>query len=221
MAIDSYAKLQTEILDTLNRTDLVADVTQYTPGTIEGVAIRGISKAERRVVRRLRTREFETSSSFSLVAGQETISIPTDYVSSKLFILNQSPVVVLASKDLTQLLGDEPTTATGAPNSFAAFGSNFYFRRIPDTARAVKLFYYAAPTPLSDANTSNILLTKYPDLLLYGALIEITAHLEDDGRIQVWKGLFDEGMKDIIDDNTANRWSGAPIRSSIDVRSIV
>lgn len=219
--IDTYAKLQSEILDTLNRTDLVADVTEYSPGTIEGSVIRSISKAERRIVRRLRTREFETSSSFSLVAGQETIAIPDDYISSKLFILTASPVTPLAPKDLTQLINDEPSTATGAPNAFAPFGTNFYFRKIPDTARAVKLFYYGAPTPLSASNTSNILLTKYPDLLLYGALIEATAHVEDDDRIQVWKGAFDEAVKDITDDNTLNRWSGAPIRSSIDVRLVI
>lgn len=219
--IDTYAKLQSEILDTLNRTDLVADITEYSPGTIEGSVIRNIAKAERRIVRRLRTREFETSSSFSLVAGQETIQIPDDYISSKLFILTASPVTPLAPKDLTQLINDEPSTATGAPNAFAPFGTNFYFRKIPDIARAVKLFYYGAPTPLSTSNTSNILLTKYPDLLLYGALIEATAHVEDDDRIQVWKGAFDEAIKDITDDNTLNRWSGAPIRSSIDVRLVV
>jgi len=221
MAIDSYAKLQSELSDTLNRTDLIADVTEFSGGTIEGAVQRGISKSERRCVRRLRTREFETSTAFSLSAGVETSQIPTDFASAKLFTLTSPVVSVLVGKDLTQLINDFPSTAAGTPNSFAPYGTNFYFRRVPDSAYTAKLFYYSIPTPLSGSNTSNVLLTKYPDLLFYGALLELTAHLEDDGRIQIWKGLFDEAVKDITDDNTANRWSGAPIRSSVDVRSIV
>lgn len=221
MAIDTYAKLQSEILDTLDRTDLVAQVTEYTPGTIEGAVQRGISKSERRIIRRLRTREFETSTTFATTGSLETISIPSDFIMAKSMVLQTNPNVVLAQKDMSQLIGDNPSSSVGQPNSYATFGTSFYFRPIPTTSQDIKLFYYAAPTALSDANTSNTLLTKYPDLLLYGALIEVTAHIQDDARIQLWKGAFDEAIKDITDDNTTNRWSGAPIRSSIDVRSIV
>ena len=80
MAVDTYAKLQSEILDTLNRTDLSAEVTEYSPGTIEGAVTRAISKAERRIVRRLRTREFETATSVSTVAGAETVALPVVFV---------------------------------------------------------------------------------------------------------------------------------------------
>jgi len=221
MAIDTYAKLQTEILDTIDRDDLVADVTDYTPGPIEGAVKRAISKAERRCVRRLKTKEFETSTSVSTVSGTETISLPSDYVMAKSFVLQTNPNVVLAQKDLSTLISDNPSTVGGSPSAYAAFGGSLYLRPIPSSVQVVKMFYYAAPTPLSDSNTSNLLLTKYPDLLLYGALIEITAHMENDGRIQVWKGAFDEAVKDIVDDNTLDRWSGAPIRSSIDIRSVI
>lgn len=221
MAIDSFAKLQSELLDTLNRTDLVADVTDYTPGTIEGSVIRGISKAERRIVRRLRTREFETSTSFSLIAATETVSIPSDFTMAKTFILTSSPQTVLQQKDLTQLISDQPDATPGKPLAFASYGTLFYFRRIPDSAYGAKLYYYLQPPPLSAANTSNTLLTKYPDLLLYGALIELTAHVEDDERIQLWKGAFDEAVKDITNDNTLNRWSGVPITAAINAKLVI
>ncbi len=219
--IDTYAKLQSEILDTLNRTDLVADITEYSPGPIEGSVKRAIAKAEKRIIRRLKTREFETSTAFSTAAGVETISIPTDLAMFKLVELTASPNVVLAQKDLTTLHNDNPSTATGQPAAYAAFGPLLYLRPIPDTARALKIYYYNVPDPLSDSNTTNTLLSKYPDLLLYGALIELTAHISDDDRIQLWKGAFDEAIKDITNDNTLNRWSGVPIRSSIDVRLVV
>lgn len=221
MAIDTYAKLQSEVLDTLNRTDLVAQVTEYTPGTIEGAVQRGIAKAEKRIIRRLRTREFETSTTMSTTGSLETISIPSDFIMAKSMVLQTNPNVVLAQKDMTQLIGDNPSASVGQPNSFATFGTSFYFRPIPTTSQDIKLFYYAAPAAMSDTVTTSTLLTKYPDLMLYGVLIELTAHIMDDDRIQMWKGAFDEAIKDITDDNTTNRWSGAPIRSSIDVRSVI
>ena len=217
MPITTYANLQSEILDTLNRTDLVADVTEFTPGSIDGAVKRAIAKAEKRIVRRLKTRHFETSTSFSTVASTETITIPADYAMTKAIVMTTSPQVVLIQKDLTTLINDHPSTATGAPLSNTLFGTVARLRPIPDSARALTWHYYSQPTALSDSNTSNTILSNFPDLLLYASLLEITAHIEDDNRIQIWKGFFDEAVKDIIDDSTLNRWSGAPIRSSIDV----
>jgi hypothetical protein len=221
MAIDTYAKLQSECLDTLDRTDLVAQVTAYSPGPIEGSVQRAISKAEKRIIRRIRTRVFETSTTISTVGSVETITLPTDFSMAKALILQTTPNAVLAQKDLTQLINEYPSTAIGIPASYATFGTLIYLRPIPASPNNIKLFYYYQPTPLSDTNTSNILLVNYPDLLLYGALVELTAHIEDDARIQLWKGAFDEGIKDITNDNTLNRWSGAPITASINVRGIV
>jgi hypothetical protein len=221
MAIDTYAKLQTEILDTLDRTDLVAEVTEYTPGPIEGAVTRAISKAERRMVRRLRTREFETTTTLAAQPGVETVALPADFVMMKMLLLSQTPETVLVQKDLVTLHTDCPSTAAGAPRAYAVFGPALYLRPIPDAVRTLKMFYYAAPPPLSAENTSNILLAKYPDLLFYGALIEITAHVEDDGRVGLWKAAFDEAARDILNDDTLNRWSGAPIRAAVDARGVI
>jgi hypothetical protein len=221
MAIDTYAKLQSELSDTLNRADLIADVTEFSGGTIEGAIKRAISKAERRVHRRVKTREFETSTAPNTVAGTETIVAPTDLLSIKHFYLNTNPIGPLTKKDLTQLYNDEPSSLNAKPTAYALFGGSIYLRPIPDSAYATKLYYYQSVTPLSDVNTSNAILTKYPDLLLYGSLIELTAHLMDDPRVQVWKGFFDEAVKDITDDNVSSRWSGAPVVSNvIGVRSV-
>lgn len=221
MTVSAYAQLQSEILDTLNRTDLAAEVTEYTPGPIDSAVKRAIARAERRIVRRLRTREFETSTTVATVAGTETVALPADFAMMKTLMVAGDPVSVLAQKDLTTLYNDYPSAGPGKPTAYAPFGAALYLRPVPDTARSLKMFYYSQPTPLSDENTSNTLIAKYPDLLLYGALIEITAHIEDDGRIGLWKAAFEEAINDIVNDNTMNRWSGAPIRGTVDARSII
>lgn len=221
MAIDTYAKLQSEILDTLDRNDLVSDVSEYTPGTIEGAVKRAIAKTENRILRRVKTNVFEASTSVSTVAGTETISLPSDYAMMKMLAPTGTDTTPLAQKDLTTLNNDNPSTATGTPKSYAPFGTLLYLRPIPASVIVLKMFYYLKPSPLSASNTSNAILTNYPDLLLYGSLIELTAHLEDNDNIQTWKGFFDEGIKDITNDNTLNRWSGTPIRAAIDARLVV
>ena len=220
MAIDSYAELQSEILDTLNREDLVADVSDYTPGTIEGAVKRAIAKAENRLARRIRTRQLESSTAISTVASTETITLPTDWLGAKLLQLRKDPKVNLAPRDLQQLYEDFPSQTPGQPAGYAVFGTQARLRPIPDSVMTVDVFYYAKPTPMSAAADNNVWLQNYPDLLLYGALLELTAHLKEDERIQVWKGYFDEGIKDVTEDNVMSRWTGAPIRQTIDVRSV-
>ena len=139
----------------------------------------------------------------------------------KMLLLNRSPAAVLEQKDLVTPHNDCPSAAAGSPRAYAAFGPSLYLRPVPDAVRSLKMFYYAAPTPLSAEHITNTLLRKYPDLLFYGALVEITAPVEDGGRIGLWKAAFDEAVCDILNDATLNRWSGAPIRSSVDIRGII
>lgn len=220
MTIATYANLQAEILDTLNREDLVADVTEFSPGTIEGSVKRAIAKAENRLARRIRTRQLESSTTITTTASVETITLPTDWLGAKSLILSQDPRVVLQPVDVQQLVMNNPQQTPGQPAQYAVFGLVARLRPIPATAIGVLTDYYAKPTPLSTSNTTNVWLANYPDLLLYGALLELTAHIKDDERIQVWKGYFDESIKDVTEDNVLARWTGTPIRQTIDVRSV-
>lgn len=220
MAIDTYAKLQSEVLDSLYREDLVADVTDYTPGTIEGAVKRAIAKAENRLARRIRTRQIETSTTITTTANTETITLPTNWLGAKALILQSDPRVVLTPVDLQQLVQNNPQQTAGEPAQYAIYGTQARLRPIPDSAYSVQTFYYFKPTPMTNASDANEWLTNYPDLMLYGALLELTAHLKDDERIQVWKGYFDEGIKDVTEDNVLARWTGTPIRQAIDVRAV-
>ena len=57
-----------------------------------------------------------------------------------------------------------------------------------------------------EAENTNWLLTNYPDIYLYGALLEATAYLQDDPRLPVWADLFIAAMKDAnaLDDSSRN-----------------
>jgi hypothetical protein len=55
---------------------------------------------------------------------------------------------------------------------------------------------FARLGPATDAQ-SNVILQTYPELYLYGALIEAEPYLIDDDRIVLWKGMFDEAVNRI------------------------
>jgi len=45
-------------------------------------------------------------------------------------------------------------------------------------------------SPLSASNANNWILTSYPDVYLYGALLEASPYLVEDERVNVWAQLY-------------------------------
>jgi len=74
--------------------------------------------------------------------------------------------------------------------------------------RTLGMVYYASPASLSDSNTSNWLLTYYPDAYLYGALIHSAPYLADDSRIQVWAALLKSAIDGINSDSDKATYGG-------------
>lgn len=221
MAIDSYAKLQAEIQDTLDRDDLVADVTAFSPSTIEGVVKRAIRKCEIRVQRQLRVRDMETSTTLTLSAGTSQYSLPSDFLSMRTFYINKDPIRILRQDSFTNILSEHPNTATREPDAFAIVGSSIYIRPVPDSAYSCPMHYYRTIPALSDSNTSNWLLTDAPDVYLYGSCLEITPYLGEDQRIGVWKAAFDAAITDIVDDDAITKYDGVLVSSVLPGMNIV
>lgn len=60
-------------------------------------------------------------------------------------------------------------TETSEPRFFTVT-TQLEFDRVPDAAYTVEMAYFRELTPLSDANTTNAVLTRFPDVYLSGAL---------------------------------------------------
>lgn len=222
MAIDTYAKLQTAIMDELYRKSgtLASDVT-IGATTIEGKVKRAIANCEIRVQRTIRTRQMETATSIAFTNGTSQYSLPSDFLSARLMYLDQDPIVTMDQDSLENIIAEFPSAATGEPAKFAVSGSSFFVRPIPDSGRTAKLYYYQTITPLSDSNTSNWLLTAAPDVYLYGSCVEMMPYLGDDERIQVWKGAFDESIRLLTGDDDAAKWNGVLVKSVLPVMVVV
>lgn len=197
--ITNYSTLKTEVANFAARSDLTADIPLM------------ISLAETRIYREMRVTEMETALSSTISSG--VIAVPTGFVEAKKFYIDGSPVQELERMSLDQLYVKYPTrSACGKPHFFAEEGGNFIFGPYPDSDYTVKGVYYKQLDPLSDSNTSNWLITKFQDGILFGALLETALFVQNDAEAQKFATLFDRAKADYIRADKRRHSSGSTLR---------
>lgn len=162
MSIANYSDLQAAVSAWMLRasTDSVvttAQVKNY------------IFLCEAELNRELRVRELETTSTISTVAAQDYVSLPSDFkkMHSLEFNDNSGFIDPIGSR---QELKRKYGTASDRPIEHAIYGTKIYLGPTPDTVYPMTLYYYQAIPALTDSNTTNVILTAYPDVYLYGAI---------------------------------------------------
>lgn len=157
MSITTYAELQTAVQNWLDRTEISSYVPDF------------ITLAEAAFQRNLRTRQMVASSSSVTSSGSRTM--PTDFLQMISVKRAGSPVTTLDPLDSEDFQGRYGTRDTGNPAHYTISGENLLIGPVDDTTAIVVEYYQKIPV-LSVSNTTNWLLTKYPDLYLFGSLCE-------------------------------------------------
>lgn len=185
MALDTFAGLKTTIADYLNRDDLTSIIPSF------------IALAEAKFNRKLRTRQMVKRANGQIETA--FFSYPADWLSSKEFQLNTSPITRLefVTEAYADQLRSSTFISTGKPRYYTIVGTQLEFIPTPDATYTAELTYYAKIPALSDSNTSNWLLAYAPDLYLYGALLEATPYLKDDERLATWSQMYINSLGDI------------------------
>ncbi len=62
---------------------------------------------------------------------------------------------------------------------------------------------------LSDSNTTNTILTRHPDLYLYGALSAASVYLMDDQKTQMYDSLFTRSMEELKREEEKGQHAGS------------
>ena len=202
MAITTYSELQTAIANWLDRSDLTDRIPEF------------ISLAEARFIRKLNHWRMEGRSTANTVAGTRTLALPSDYIAARNFKINTSTVDVLEYMPPSVLY--EGSSSQGTPKYYTIQGSQLVLEPIPDSVYQVEL-NYTAFSKLSDSNTTNWLLTYFPDAYLYGSLVQGSAYMINDERVPMWKAALDEVIKEIQKEDRAARWNGTPLTIRVEV----
>lgn len=186
MSLDTYANLQTEIGEFLSRSDLTAKIPSF------------ITLLEARAFRKLKLRDDIVRGSFSISSQYTDLDTEISGWLELIDIeLNTEPVrpLQILSPDQKDFLYSR--TTTGKPHHYAIHGNELEVYPSPDATYTCNVTYRSRITNLSDANTTNWLLTNHPDIYLYGSLVAAESYILNDARLPMWKALLDEAMREL------------------------
>lgn len=163
MAIDSYDNLKSALIDWSHRNDLTPDrLDQFIDLAEEAMFASPLMPLE--------LRQIETKSELTASTSSRLLALPSDYLEMRRLKVNLSG----GDCDIQYLTPEQlPIAGTSGIPKFFTVTDQIEFDRTPDSAYTIEIQYYARPTALSDANTTNTVLTNHPKIYLHGAL----AHL--------------------------------------------
>jgi hypothetical protein len=196
---DTWAELKTSLANWLNRDDL--NTTEIPEA---------ISLFERRAQRTIFAPEREIVADLTVDAEEE--SLPADLWGLKAIHLSTDPKTVLEQMTLADLRNTYSASTTGKPQNYAIRGEKIIFGPAPDTAYTAKLSYIQTIPALTDANTTNWLLTDHPDVYVHGALAELHLLLGDETRAAIHDRVMGRIASEIGASSIRRTQGSAPIR---------
>jgi len=195
MALTTYLELQTAV-----QTEL--DITET--GFVAAIPDM-VKRCEAKINRRARLREMETLAYATYAAGtaalgDRLLALPVGYI-EMLMPLRIKPSTA-ADTAYEELRYVDPARIVEYYGASATAGRLSYTLRdqiefsAPVGSDHLVMMHYLKGWDLA-TDTSNWLLTNYPDVYLYGTLSEAEGFMRNDERIVLWKTLFEEGLADL------------------------
>lgn len=185
MALATFTDLKTSISSWLyDRADLTAVIPDF------------ITLSEARFNRELRTSNMVARATADVSDG--FFVVPTDWLETiSLINTGSNPSVVMEPVSVQRLNELRTLSLTGSPRYYAMVDGAFQIYPAPSADISLELTYYKKVPALSTSNPTNWLLTKSPDLYLYGALLQAAPYLDEDGRIAVWAAAAQQTIENI------------------------
>jgi hypothetical protein len=207
MALSNYAELKQSVIDHLERSDLSDRADDF------------IDLAEARHKRDIRIREMLTRADLAIAETDQYLTLPADFLDLKYFRI-QVPTTTAGRgflPDLAQVNIHELTQYSvkheECPYRFSVH-ENIELQAPADQAYTAEIFYYVELTPLDGTNTINSLLTKAPDVYLYGALAASAPFLMHDERVVLWETLY-KNAADALKISEQDNRRGGPLVSRV------
>lgn len=201
MAISTYTELQEAVAGWLARDDLTDRIPDF------------IALAEANIARDVRARVMEKRVTATLSSQYE--ELPSDLLELRNIQINADCV-----RRLEYMLPDAIDAlvhGTGTPKFYTIIGTELQLAPAPDADYTAELAYFARPAALSDDNPTNDLLTAYPGLYLYGALLAAEPFLQNDERIATWAALYRQEVDAINRTDQRARFSGGALQVRSDM----
>ena len=203
MALDTYAGLQAEVADWLDRQDLTSKIPTF------------IRLFEAQAERKLRLRQMLVTNEQGVTPTTGLIILPDNFLALHNLSIYGSqgtpvPITYAAKHQVDQRRTDLVTS--GVPRIYTLNKNAIELAPKPDAEYTYEISYWERIPKLSSTIPSNWLLADHPDLYLYGTLIQAEPYLKHDERIDVWGAALSTLLEDLtLADERAMR-GGNPLK---------
>lgn len=203
MAISTYAELQDAILAWVNKQDIEQ--------SLESI----IDLTEADIGRRLRHWRMEKRS--TSVLDTQYSALPSDFLEPIRLQVTDTGTTRLEPISLSEMMDrrDLANDTAGRPYYYAIIDGAIEVFPTPNDDYTLEMVYYSSITPLSDANTSNWLLTRHPDVYLYGSLVHSAGFIGDDARMGTWSAMYQSALDGVTMDDNKAKYGGTGLRMKV------
>lgn len=210
MALTNNTDLIASIASWMDRDDLAAVVPDFI----------ALFEANANTEGAIRTQFNRTSVSLPTVSGQNYVSVPTDFMAADTMLLTKSgggfePLKPYGSP--FAMYSDYPNSAVaqGQPKGFVNIVGKLELAPVPDAVYANTLYYYQT-IPALATNSTNWLMTRFPQIYLFGSLLAAEAFMGTDDRLKLWGDLYDNAIQKLQGSTDRNKYGGAGLTSKVD-----
>lgn len=194
--ITNYSSLQSAIADYLNRQDLTEQIPLF------------IQFCEADLNTRLRCREQIIRA--EAISNAEFVQLPGDWLEAiNLQIVDGMSPLRFVTLDEADIIVKE--RRYDRVMAYSLMNGAIELVPGPTDNVEIEMIYYGKIPALSNNNTTNWLLTKAPDVYLYGALTHAAPFLLDDQRITVFGSFYSGRVQSLNDEAQKSLTSGSPL----------
>lgn len=181
MAISNYSELRTALANFGNRDDLDSNLDNF------------IVLAESRMVRDLKDAwQLHVTTTMTVDAQSETL--PTDFSSLvRATIDSEYPTLEYTPPNVFHSIYAVQTS--GRPVTFTIEGTSILFAPTPTDTYTMTYTYVAKPDIATD--TTNNLLTMYPDVYLFACLMELADFIHDDKMLAKYTARYAQAAESV------------------------
>ncbi len=189
MPLTNNTELKASIASWINKTNLTTEIIDF------------ITLLEARVVRDLKTSELEVTTTLVVDAASETL--PTDYAGMiRAHLGGTYPTLDYLPSDRFHSV--YASTTSGRPVCYTIEANTILFGPSPDDTYTMTYTYIAKPDIATDS--TNRLLDIYPDIYLFGALVEAANFINDVELQTKYEGKY---LQAIAQANSSNQFKGS------------
>lgn len=142
--------------------------------------------AENELNRRMRVRQMRDTAQLSITSADNTTAVPAGFIEAYSVYLN-SPIQEIQSASAGVFARNNLYLQTGNPTYFFINNDSFVWGPIPDATYTVTLDFYKKIPGLSSVQTTNDVLTDFPDIYLFSCLKQAYIAAQDVEREQTFE----------------------------------